>query len=502
MGTTIMATNRVSFPIVGGYGVERSAVLGSERTLNMYVTDMPSSHFGNPSKNKGLVKWPGFIESKVIAGGTAAGRAFFQNKVDPSVAYIVKGNKLYEIDVNLDATELGTIGTTSGHIGIDQNQTQLIIVDGTGGWTYNFITATFAAISDPQFTAITNPVDVVSIDGYAIVADGDTNQFHFSTVNDFTSWPGASAGITSRPDKITAVSTINRNLIAFGSQSTEMWYDAGVASFTNSVPFRRFNNILPPYGCASRDSVAEGFGLMFFLGKEVDGVSAVIRVSGNSFQRISTPSIEYAFEGISNLSDARGDLYQIDGELFYQLSFTSGNKTFVYHVNQNLWYELANSSGGRHAAQAMEYFNGKHYFVGYDNGTIYEMNSSYLDNDGEAMLCERITTKLSSQKGNAVRLDRVNLTFSQGVGNYNATPKYNSNNAYNPHVFLAVSRDEGRDFDHEEKQEIGKSGETTLRTLFQKPYGESYSYVFRIRFYARTNYILTGMFIDVIEGNM
>ena len=495
MGVFIMVTpgSRKPFPVVGDFGKERFAVLGSERTINMYITDMPSSHWGNQIKSEGLVKWPGSISRQTISGKTG-GRAFFVNRVDPSEAYIVVEDKIYAIDTNLIATEIGTLGSTVGHVGIDQNQTQVIFVDGTGGWTYTWGTTTFASISDPQFPS--GPTDVVSIDGYAIVTEDGTNQFHISTVDDFTSWPGAAAGITTRPDTVVGLGTLDRNLIIFGNQSTEMWYDAGIASFTNDVPFRRYNSVLPPYGCSSRDSIAEGFGVLLFLAKDANGVSSVVMIEGQSFKRVSTPAIEYAIEILSDTSDARGDLYQKDGNIFYQLSFTGGDKTYVYHVDKNSWYELQRSDGSRHKMQAMAFYNDQHLFLGYNDNIIYELSDSYLDNNGDAIKCERITTKLSAPSNNSIMLNRVDLTFAQGVGNYD---NYGATNANDPLVYLEVSRDEGRTYGHIQERKIGPSGQFRYRTLFDDPFGLAYSYTFKITYYARTNYVLTGMYIDAIE---
>lgn len=492
-----MATeNRHSFPVVGDYGKESFAVLGSERTVNMYIVDMPASHWGNPAKSAGLVKWPGSLEVEEIVGKTG-GREFFVNKVLQNEAYFVVEDKVYKLDINLLATEIGTLGTTTGPVGIDQNQTQVIFVDGTGGWVYTWGTSTFSTISDLQFPS--GATDVVAFDGYAVVTEDGTNQVHISTVNDFTSWSGAAFGITSKPDTVVAVGAINRNLVVFGHQSTELWYDSGQAEFTNSVPFKRYNTILPAYGCASVDSVSEGFGVLFFLAKDANGSSSVIMVSGQTFKPISTAAIDYSISRLSGVSTARGDLYQTNGEIFYQLSFSgSDSHTFVYHLNKDAWYELQMSNGTRHKMQGVVFFNNEHLFLGYDDNKVYRLDDIYLDNNGDAILCERITTKLSAPSGNSVMLNRVDLTFAQGVGNYNKVP-YTATTAYDPIVYLDVSRDEGRSYGHIQERKIGASGQFRNRTIFDDPFGTAYSFTFRIRFYAKTNYVLTGSFIDAIE---
>lgn len=485
---TSMGVTRTSFPVLGGFGVERFKELGVERTINMYWVDQNSPNFPETSKSAGLVKWPGYLSVKEISGKTN-GRASFVNKVNPTEAYIVIEDTVYKINFSLTLTAIGTLGTTTGHVGIDMNQTQVIFVDGTGGWTYTFGSSTWASISDPQFPS--NPVSVVSIDGYAIVADGDDNTFHFSANADFTTWDGAFASMTTRPDKIKGVATIDRMLYAFGDQSTEVWYDAGIAEFTNSVPFRRYSTVLPPYGLESVDSIAEGFGMIMFLAKDEFGTSQVIMAKGTDFKVVSNPSIEYALEALTTVGDARGDLYKIDGNIFYQLSLTSGDQTFVYHVNKNIWYELQRSDGTRHKMQTYFFFNDKNYFLGYDDNKIYDFSNSYYDNDGDPIRCERITRTLSYENGNKIQLNRVHATFAQGVGN-------NTNeNTYDPYVFLQISRDNGNTYGYHLRNLIGSGGNYDYKTEWVEPFGASETFTFKITYFAKTKFVLTGMYVDI-----
>ena len=115
------------------------------------------------------------------------------------------GNKVFRVTGStglLVTSPIGTINTTSGYVGIDANQFQVIFVDGQNGWIWDTNTSLFEQITDPSFPAL--PIDVCYIDGFFIVASGGTNNFQLSMFNqglvwgpDFTSGTGNSFVATS-----------------------------------------------------------------------------------------------------------------------------------------------------------------------------------------------------------------------------------------------------------------------------------------------------------------
>ena len=479
---------RTQFPIVGSFGQERNPALEAERTINMFEIDLPTGHWPRGEKRTALLSAPGSEEKITFASGSN-GRATFVDKLDKDVSFAVIENKVYEIDSAFVATLLGTINTTSGHVGIDQNQTQIIFVDGVDGWIHTRGSGTLTQIVDANFP--TNPIDVVNIDGYFIVPEQDTNQFYLSVLNDGTNWTHsgspAFASMNSRPDVIIGLGTINRQLFIFGKQSTEVWQDAGTADF----PFRRNSTVLPPYGCASVGSIAQGFGYLLFLAEDEEGVSSVIMARGTQFNIVSPPNLDYQLSTLSGIDDAEGFIYKIDGEIFYQLNFTSANRTFVYNVRRQRWHELQAAGKNRHFANSHMFFQGGHYMTSYENGKLYRLSSDLYSDSGVTIPRERITTELSDPSNNNINVRRFQIDTLQGVGLANGKDE-------DPYVSLSISRDGGDTFGGELRGAVGKIGERRKRTLFRDGFGLSRSFVFKLTYYAQTKFMVLGSAVDFV----
>src|SRR6185312_3918270 len=169
--------------------------------------------------------------------------------------YAVAGNKLYSISSTWVATSLGTLSTSSGQVSMADDGFNLIIVDGTYGYDWNFSGATFTVISDPNFYAS----DFVAyIDSYFIFNKNGTQTFYISslpsgTATDNIAFSGDVASAEGSPDNLIALMAVHRDLWLFGDSSTEVWFDSGA----NSFPFEQIQGAFIEYGCAAKWSAAK-----------------------------------------------------------------------------------------------------------------------------------------------------------------------------------------------------------------------------------------------------
>ena len=176
---------RKDYDIVGSYDNQRISTINAERTINMfeYVDEQAK-------RPKVLVGTSGLenanIDFGMEQGGSRASLVF------KDAIYTVYGSTVFRTSGTTGAlltTKIGDVNAGStGYVGIDANAYQVIIVDGTGGWIYDTLHLTYEPITDTGFPA--KPIDVCFLDGFFVVANGETNSFQLSLINNGMVWSG------------------------------------------------------------------------------------------------------------------------------------------------------------------------------------------------------------------------------------------------------------------------------------------------------------------------
>lgn len=177
------------YDIVGSYNNQRITEIDAERSINIfeYIDQLGK-------KPKSLINTSGLINTELSFSGAMGGaRAQF---VFNNIEYIVFGASLYQITTAGIVSLIGTfLNTASGYVGVDANTYQIIFVDGVNGYIWDTISDTFTEITDPAFPA--TPVDVTYLDGFFVVANGNTNTFQLSEFNQGLIWGADNSGTAS-----------------------------------------------------------------------------------------------------------------------------------------------------------------------------------------------------------------------------------------------------------------------------------------------------------------
>ena len=193
---------RKDYPICGSFNRQRFSNIDAERTINMFEYIDPKG-----KRTQSMLPTSGLVDSEVVmtpvAGtGHRPGGAFvFRDKT-----YNVVGNSVFRTNTALVTTRLDEISTSIGYVGIDANQFQIIFVDGDKGFIWDDDALVFKEITDPAFPE--NPIDVTFLDGFFIVANGGTNTFQLSSLNNGLVWGPGGGTTTSAGDTVTLVAPL------------------------------------------------------------------------------------------------------------------------------------------------------------------------------------------------------------------------------------------------------------------------------------------------------
>jgi hypothetical protein len=375
------------------------------------------------------------------------------------LGYVVSGNEFYSIDTNWNATLIGTV-TGSGPVSMSDNGIQLFIACNPDGYIYNANTKAFGKITAAAFAGA---VTVSYIDGYFVFNQPNSQIFWITSLLDGTSIdPLDFASAEGFPDQLVSLIVDHLEIWLFGSNSVEVWYDAGATPF----PMARIQGAFLEVGCAAAYSVAKLDNSVFWLGADARGRGIIYRANGYTPTRISTNAVEYAIQNYSNISDAIGYTYQQDGHPFYVLIFPTANATWVFDVSTNLWHERAGFDNGqftRHRSNCQMAFNNKIVVGDYANGNIYAFDLvNYADN-GAIQKWLRSWRALPTGQNNLKRTAHhsLQLDAETGVG-------INNGQGSDPQVMLRWSDDGGHTWSNEHWKSMGAIGGYGYRTIWRR----------------------------------
>jgi hypothetical protein len=413
----------------------RSRAVSAESLINLFPERQEDGTwrlYGTPGKRLWTTVGDGPIRGGIEMSGTQ---------------YVVSGNAVYSLTNSSNATLLGTLSSTAGKVYCASNGTDILLVDGVGGYT---ITAgVLATITDPDFPNGVTWCDYV--DSFFIVGGNGTQRWYKSGSLSGTAWEALEfASSEGDPDLLLRGIVANREILLFGSRTLEFWMNTGAAGF----PFERSGNAFIEHGVVAPDSVVKLDSSVFWLGRSAEGQGIVWRLNGYQPVRISTHAEEYAISQWADMADAYAWAYMQDGHAYYVLSSESGDMTLVYDASQQRWHRRAwrDSSNGLHRDRICHYVNFSGLPLGGDhgNGRLYVIDMGTYTDNGDTIVREIISTHVGD--GEPVSYDEVELYMETGVG-------LQTGQGSDPQVTLSTSGDYGATFGNERPRSLGLVGQ-------------------------------------------
>ena len=476
-------------------------------------------------------------------------------------AYVVSGETLYRLDSEWVSTAIGTV-VGSTQVNMTDNGRQMFIADGDNGYIYNstynrtaFNTtntsttvsggdttyvypgqpvsgtgipsgATVASVTNattfvlsaaatatntgvtltfsPFLTTLTTPfagaVGCGFLDGWFVFNQPDSQIFWVLDSTSTTLDPLYFASAEGSPDNLVTLIVDHREIWLFGTNSVEVWYDAGLPDF----PMARIQGAFNEIGCLAAYSVAKLDNGLFWLGTDQRGNGIVYRSKGYSGERVSTHAVEWQIQQYSNLSDAVGYTYQQDGHSFYVLNFPTADTTWVYDVATGAWHERAgweNDAFTRTRGNCQLNFNNEILIGDYRAGELYAYDPTVYSEAGTTQKWLRSWRALPTGQNDLNRSTQhsLQLDCQAGVG----LPGYSQEEVNDiiyiydrahdfildragspllirdyadytvtvgadPQVMLRWSDDGGHTWSNEHWKSMGQIGQTGYRTIWRR----------------------------------
>lgn len=437
-------------PFLGASYVARSTNAADNSMINLY----PEMNQEGGKEPAFISRCPGLSIALNIGTGPIRGMWQFADSL-----YVCSGISLYKIDQNYSSVLLGPIAGT-GPVSMADNGVQLFVAANGPSYIYNKTTNTFGQITDPDFPGAKM---VAYMDGYFVFTEPNSQRFWLTAILDGTSIDALDfASAEGNPDDVVGLAVDHRELWLFGTNSVEVWYDAGTEDF----PFQRISGAFNEVGCAATFSIARMDNSIFWLGSDTRGRGIVYRTQGYGAKRISTHAIEWQIQSYGDISDAVAYTYQSDGHMFYVLTFPSANVTWVYDAATSLWHSRAsfnNGFFGRHISNCQASFNNMILVGDYSNGNIYSFSDSVYSDADKPQKWLRTWRALDTGQNNLKRSAHhsLQLDCESGTG-------LNLGQGDDPEIILRWSDDGGHTWSNEHTAKIGRIGEYGKRVIWRR----------------------------------
>lgn len=393
-------------PILGSSYVARSVNAADSRMVNLYPEIVPEGG----KEPAFLQRCPGLRLLTQIGDGPIRGLWTYGG-----LGYVVSGNALYSISSTAQQSQYIGYITGSGPVCITDNGTQMFIACNGPSYIYNNITNVLAQITDPDFPGA---VGVGFLDGYFVFTEPNSQRVWVTALLDGLSVdPLDFASAEGSPDGLVTLNVNHREVWLFGTDSVEVWYDAGNPDF----PLARIQGAFNEIGCLAAYSVAKLSNTVFWLGADARGRGIVYMAEGYNAVRVSTHAVEWNIQQYTTLSDAVGYTYQQDGHNFYVLNFPAAKTTWVYDVSTQVWHERASWINGefdRHRGNCQMSFLDKIIIGDYQNNNVYYFDLTYYEDNGDIQRWLRSWRALPTGQNDLKRTVQhsLQLDCESGVG--------------------------------------------------------------------------------------
>ncbi len=285
-----------------------------------------------------------------------------------------------------------------------------------------------------------------SIDGYGVFTTG-SGKAYATDLNAVTVNALSFGAAESKPDGLTRCIAWGDKLMLFGSQTTEVWTNAGTSPF----PFAR--NFVIPRGIAGPYCVTgfeDGFSKVPIW---VADDNKVHKYAGADTVAISPPDLDALIEAVTDKTELEMCSYIARGHPFIQLSSTTW--TWVFNLDTEKWHELQSYGDTRSRITQTYYAFSKYWLCGdTETGNVQKISSTLYEEITSPLRLRVETGPVLNFPYGAV-VGRADFYFITGVG----IASGDDPNETDPDVEISWSDDGGQTWSNPAQRKLGRQGE-------------------------------------------
>jgi len=408
----------------------------------------------NTSKSvSALRSTSGLEEFSTMGGGAIRGGIESDNR-----AFFVSGSEFYEVLENGTSVKHGDLLSATSIVSMEENPTQVMVVDGQFGYIFNKTTDSFVEITDPEFPI---PSDLTFQDGFFIVTEANSASFFISGLNNGLTWDILDqTTVESSPDDLVGCKSDSSNLWMFGTKSIEVYRNTGAAAF----PFTIISGATIETGCAAQGTIQYLSNTVIWLGTDENGDAIVWRTEGYRAVRVTTQAIEKKIAEGSNFNESFAWVYHERGHAFYMLQVKGLDTTLCLDLSTMAWHERMyrntdTANEEQHRGSCHVFFNKKHLVGDRESNQVYQMSLDFFSDDGDPLVKIRTFPYISEEKA-LITHAQLEIDMEVGVGTV-------SGQGQDPQVMMKYS-DNGRTYSNELWRSTGKIGEYNTRVKWNK----------------------------------
>ncbi len=325
-----------------------------------------------------------------------------------NIIYWVAGNTLYTYD-GVNETALGVLGTSTGPVGMKAyfyngtDQNYILVADGTTLYNYNIDVPGFSANPAGYPTPHSPYIEVM--DGYILMVKSGSSDMYNSQLSDWSlTWDFLSAEMY--PDKLLGLQRFNNYIMAIGTETMEMFYDA---ANEDGSPFSRNDSVIATIGCRAVGSAIQTDRKFMWLGSTQEGDASVWSMEEFKPVEIATADVKMALSRETNLENTIAYVARIQGHQFYIMRLE--NSTWMYDVYEKIWTQLTWLGGNWPFLYGGEYTPGRFYAL--KEGTLVWLNDHTYTDFGAPIDCTWQTEGMTFDTMNRKFLNRMTIVGDQ-----------------------------------------------------------------------------------------
>jgi hypothetical protein len=284
--------------------------------------------------------------------------------------------------IYVNSSSVGSItGRVTGITETDISTTPTIAISSSNSTAWYYDGGTLTQITDGDFpgnNGMTIAGTFAHIDGYAVIMT-TSGRVYASDLNTITAWTATSFDTANAyADAGVGVVRHKQFIMAFGTQSVQFFYNAGLTPF----PLSKATAMTLRIGAVSADAIAQISDTTFWCGSTPQGGLSIFQFDG-SVQRITTPEID------ASLVLAGASAISLTSIRFYGRSFVlvrAGSLTYAYCVEEKMWHEWSTTTPLWYKCAGLSTISGS--MVNYSISNVSTDGKVYIQNQASPVFTD------------------------------------------------------------------------------------------------------------------